>query len=117
MPRGDMDFTLETEANGRLVCTLTEADMQGTATASNVPQAGDDLLAAIEDARTTGYGECLWEEAGGQYRWMLRAEGSRLTVVVLWSIGTVTGWQHVFRTECDAGWFQNTARASLARQP
>ncbi len=110
-----MEFTLETEENGRLICTLTEADMHGTVTASNVPQAGADLLAAIQDARTTGYGECLWEEVGGEYRWMLRADGNRLTVVVLWSIGTVTGWQHVFRAECDARWFEAKAQAALAR--
>lgn len=110
-----MEFTLEIEDNGRLICTLADADARGTVTASNVPQAGDDLLAAIEDARTTGYGECLWEEVGGEYRWMLRADGERLTLVVLWSIGTVTGWQHVFRAECDARWLQETARAALAR--
>jgi hypothetical protein len=110
-----MQFTLETDENGRLICRLVDAGIEGTVTASNVPQAGTDLLAAIEDAKTTGYGECLWEEVGGEYRWMLRADGDRLTVVVLWSIGTVTGWQHVFRAECDADWFQETARASLAR--
>ncbi len=110
-----MQLTVDTDENGRLICKLAEADMEGTVTASNVPQAGNDLLDAIEDAKSTGYGECLWEEVGGEYRWMLRTHGDRLTVVVLWSIGTVTGWQHVFRAECDAGWFQETARASLAR--
>ena len=31
---------------------------------------------------------------------MFRRDGDRLTVAVMWSAGTVTGWQHVFRSEC-----------------
>jgi hypothetical protein len=43
---------------------------------------------------------------------MLREDAGRLEVVVLWSRGTVTGWQHVFRSVCDAVEFS----ASVSRQ-
>jgi hypothetical protein len=99
---------------GRLVCLLSDGPHEATVTASNMPQAGEELVAALEDARDTGYGECLWEEQGGQYRWMFRREADRLTLVVLWSTVTLTGWQHVFRSECDLTALLPAVTAQLA---
>lgn len=94
-----MELMIRRDELGRLIASLKDGRQEATVTASNVPQAGDDLLAALANARDTGYGECLWEEQGGDYRWMFRNNDGRLTVVVLWATGTLTGWQHVFRTE------------------
>ena len=45
---------------------------------------------------------------------MFRRHGDRLTLVVLWSSGTLTGWQHVFRSECDFEPFATEVKAALA---
>jgi hypothetical protein len=33
----------------------------------------------------------------------------------MWSSGTITGWQHVFRAECDLEWFAGRVRGELER--
>jgi len=81
---------------GRLTCELSDGAVLGTASASNTPVAASELLRAVEDAEKTGAGECWWLESAGEYRWVIRREGERATLVVLWSAGTLTGWEHVF---------------------
>jgi hypothetical protein len=36
-------------------------------------------------------------------------------VVVLWSTGVVTGWEHVFRGACPLDWLAARIREALAR--
>lgn len=110
-----MQLTLEADELGRLICSLADGATAATATASNMPEAGRDLMAAIADARATGLGECWWQEQGGAYWWMFRREAQQLTVAVLWSHGTITGWEHVFRSECDLEWFAIRVAEELAR--
>jgi hypothetical protein len=110
-----VDIAIATDIDGRFVCTLKEADMSALVTASNVPQAGEDLLTALENARETGYDECVWAEQGGEFRWIFRRDGARLTVVALWCAGAVIGWQHVFRAEGDFDSFAERARAEVGR--
>jgi hypothetical protein len=108
-----LDFALD--EFGRLIASLAGDRASVTVTASNVPGAGAGLAEAVEEALDTGFGECWWEEGGGVYRWLLRREADRLTVVVLWSTGTITGWEDVFRGECDAAAFAAQVRDALAR--
>lgn len=109
-----MDASLDIDDAGRFVATLqNEGSAPALVTASNL-NAADDLLAAIEDARDTGLGECYWEEQSGEYRWMLRTGDEAVTVVVLWSTGVVTGWEHVFRGTCTLDWLAARIRESLA---
>ena len=110
-----VDIAVETDIDGRFVCTLTDGDTSALVTASNLPQAGEDLLAALENASETGYDECVWAEQGGEFRWIFRRDGDRLTVVVLWCAGTVIGWQHVFRAEDRFDAFASHARAEIVR--
>jgi hypothetical protein len=110
-----VDIEIATDIDGRFVCSLTEEDTSALVTASNVPQAGEDLLAALENARETGYDECLWEEQGGEFRWIFRRDGARLTVVVLWCAGAVIGWQHVFRAEGGFDAFAERAGTEVVR--
>ena len=100
-----MDFSLTIDDAGRFVARLSDQDTTAIVTSSS----------AVDDARDTGYGECLWEEQGGDYRWMFRLTGERLIVVALWSTGTLTGWEHVFRGECDPAWFADRVRDALAQ--
>ena len=111
-----MTFTLEVDGTGRFVCTLAEGAVLATLTASNVPAAGDDLESALEDARTSGYGECFWQEPDGTYWWMMRRLAMRLEVVVLWTSGGAAGWQHVFRAVTHAEDFSTRAADLIAGQ-
>jgi hypothetical protein len=45
---------------------------------------------------------------------MFRRNDDRLTVVVLWSAGTLTGWQHIFRTDTDFDTFAECVRREAA---
>jgi hypothetical protein len=110
-----LHFTLDIDDRGRFVVRLDQGGASAVVTASNL-DAADDLLAAIEDARDTGLGECMWEEQGGDYRWMLRRQhADELVVVALWSAGTLTGWEHVFRGRCRLDWLAARVREELAR--
>jgi hypothetical protein len=110
-----MTFGLHAEPSGRYICHISDEVEATTVTASNVPDAGDDLLAAVDEAGRSGFGECFWAEPGGEYRWMFRREEDAVTVVVLWSSGTVMGWQHVFRSRCPFGELQEVVGRELAR--
>ena len=72
-----------------------------------------DLRQAVASAVTHGHEECFWHEAVGDYRWLFRREGSTMRVAILWSIGTLTGWEHRFWAECDAEDFRDTMRAAI----
>lgn len=109
----DFSFTRD-DRSQRLVCIFRDAGLSGIVTAADAAAAGADLLMALDDVRDTGFGECFWPEAGGEFRWMLRRTGQRLTVVALWSSGTLTGWQHVLRAETDVETFSAHVRQRLS---
>lgn len=98
-----MRLRLQATDFGRLACAVTDGRTDAVVTASDITSAAADLNTAIESAAAAGYGECFWHEGGGEYRWMFRREGDMLAIVVLWSSGTLTGWEHVFRANCDFG--------------
>jgi hypothetical protein len=110
-----MELRLQNERHGRLVATLTDALGDVTVTAADGRTAALALLEAIDRADADEYGECFWHEANGVYWWMFRRLAMRLEVVVLWSSGTVTGWQHVFRDVTHAGDFSRGAAELIAR--
>jgi hypothetical protein len=110
-----MNLLFDTDHAGRFVCTLVDGANTAIATAVSVAEAAQVLEAALADVRAEGCGECVWAEAAGEYRWMFRRGEDRLTVVVLWSAGTLTGWQHVFRAECNAAWFDERVRTELEK--
>ena len=106
---------MEHDAAGRLACTLVDRVETATVVAPDLIDAAADLEAALADARDTGCGECLWQLTDGDYKWLFRRSGGRTDLVVLWSAGVVTGWQHVFRTETDAADLDRRVQAELAR--
>jgi len=87
------------DPDGRLVCVVHHAAGSSVVTASDPISAASELIAALDDVRASGYGECLWHEPNGDYRWMFKLDGTTVTVAVLWSGGTLTGWEHVLRGE------------------
>jgi hypothetical protein len=110
-----MLLSLTFDDTGRYVAELADGTEHTTVSAANGPEAGADLLAALEDARDSELGESWWAEQGGEYRWMFRRTGDRLTVAVMWCSGTIIGWQHVFRTECGFEEFVGQVKEALAR--
>ena len=94
-----IQFSLATDEFGQLQCTLSNGRVTAHATASKVEDALADLAGALENAGGKGVGECFWPRESGAYRWLIRKEGERGRLVVLWSIGTMTGWENVFWAE------------------
>lgn len=94
-----MDVSFELDA-ARLVCVLTDGTISATATAANAGDAAAEFLAALQDARDTGLGDCFWHEQGGDYRWMFCRRGEEVDVALMWCEGVITGWRHVFRADC-----------------
>jgi hypothetical protein len=101
--------------SSRLVCTLTDGSLSATATASVASDAAASLLAALQDARDDGVGECFWHEQGGDYRWMFCRREDRVDVALMWCAGVITGWQHVFRTECGMDTLMTDVQCGLER--
>jgi hypothetical protein len=110
-----MLLSITVDEAGRYLCDLADGPEHATVTASNVPEAGVDLLAALDDARDSGLGESLWAEQGGDYRWMFRRNGNHLIVAVMWCSGTGVGWQHVFRAEGDFEAFAKQLTDEMSR--
>jgi hypothetical protein len=50
---------------------------------------------ALADLDEKGIGECFWPHECGEYRWIFRNAPGGVEVVVLWSTGTLTGWEAV----------------------
>lgn len=110
-----MEITLASDGHGALSCALSDGPQTATVTTSNQAAAAADLVEALEGVAATGYGECYWPHAAGEYRWMFRRDGEKVRVAVLWSTGTLTGWEHVFWSECDLEPFALRVREEIAR--
>ena len=110
-----MQVSLCTDQFGRLTCDLIDGETAAVVTASDTEQAKQGLMAALDEVQQTGIAECYWHESVGEYRWVFRRHGDTLRLAVLWSTGTVTGWEHVFWTECDITAFDQAVRSELTR--
>jgi hypothetical protein len=109
-----VEISLLKDRDGRLICTIGPDDCPVLVTAADATLAGMELLDALDDVGEAGYGECVWREAGGDYRWMFRRRGTQLTVVALWSGGTLTGWEHVLQVDTEFEAFVRKMRAELS---
>jgi len=108
-----MQLSLHCDPFGRVVGMIAHNGAQATVTSSDAASALAELQSAVASAVSGGMGECFWHEAAGDYRWLFRREGDTMRVVVLWSIGTLTGWEHRFWVECAAGEFRDTMGAAI----
>ena len=109
-----MDLAFSFDESGRLVCDLLDGQIVTTATAANIPDATLDFIHAVDSLRDNVLAECLWEEQGGTYRWLFCRKGDVVDVAVMWCAGVITGWQHVFRADCDLRVLEH-ARGTLQR--
>jgi len=109
-----MKISLRVDEFERLICAVEDGAAPVMVTASD-PDAAAHLVAAIEEAAGDGVGECFWEEGGGEYRWLLRRQGEKLRLVVLWSSGTLTGWDTILWRECGFEDFRAQVNAEASR--
>jgi hypothetical protein len=110
-----MDISFSIDEFGRIVCDLKDPGESAVVTSSETAGAARGLLEAVDGAERDGCGECVWEEATGQYWWILRREGAGVTCAVMWSRGAVTGWQHVLRAEMPFDAFADLVRGGLTQ--
>lgn len=110
-----MDMSFSTDTFGRVVCDIAAEGEHAIVTSSDGGPAAQLLLGAVEAARDEGYGECVWREGNGEYWWILRRDGADLTCVLLWSRGTLTGWQHLLRAVTPFEEFAAALQQGLAR--
>src|ERR1017187_10225416 len=108
-----VDLSFATGEFGLLQCTLTDGKVTATPSAST-DDATEELLGALDAAARKGVGECFWPRAAGVYRWLIRREQNAARLVVLWSTGTMTGWESVFWGECDWIPFEQLVRDRIA---
>lgn len=101
--------------SSRLVCTVTDGALQATASAAHASEAAASLLAALEDARAHGLGECFWHEQEGDYRWLFCRHDDRVDVALMWCSGVITGWRHVFRADAVLEALATKAKRDLER--
>lgn len=110
-----MNIQIDSATPAQIVVCLREGGVQATVSGWNTSRAVSALVSALEVVESgEGYAECFWAEPTGQYWWLFNREGRRLEVVVLWSRGAVTGWQHVFRAADEVGYFVGRVREEMA---
>jgi hypothetical protein len=110
-----VNVEIESATAQQIVIRLREGASETTVTGWHTSRAVTALMSALEMvAAADGYSECFWPEPTGQYWWMFNREGRRLEVVVLWSRGAVTGWQHVFRAADEVDYFVDRVRDEMA---
>jgi hypothetical protein len=109
-----VDVSFATGEFGMLQSTLSDGKATVTLSASNNQDAAADLLAAVDRATAEGVAECFWPRASGMYRWLLRRDRNRARVVVLWSAGTLTGWESLFWAECDWEPLEDAIRSQVS---
>ena len=109
-----MHFVLERPDASRLIAHLSEGSEKTDVIGWNQAWCAEQLLAALEDAATDGYGECFWPEPTGQFWWMLKREEDRLEIAVLWSRSSAVGWQHIFRATDGFGYMRELIMQAMS---
>jgi hypothetical protein len=110
-----VNVQIESVSPSQIAIRLREGDVQTTVSGWHTARAVAALTSALEVVEAAeGYAECFWGEPTGQYWWMFNREGRRLEVVVLWSRGAVTGWEHVFRAADEVGYLVERFRQEMA---
>lgn len=111
-----MDLQLSIEPHDILVVHLREGDAQTTVSVHPARAGTQSLLRALEEALTTGYGECFWPgSTGGQYWWMFKREQETLEAIAMWTRGGASLWEHVFRATDAAAWVREQLVEEIAR--
>jgi hypothetical protein len=111
-----MELRLALESHDALAVHLREGHDETSVAVSQARAGVESLKRALGDALGDGYGECFWPGlGGGNYWWMFRRDDASLEVVVMWTRGGASGWQHVFRATDAAEWVRDRFTAEVDR--
>ena len=109
-----MRLAIAMDEFGRMICTAHQDGSEAVITAADTGGPAAALSKAVEELAKSGTSECYWRGETGDYRWVFRRVGDAVRIAILWSTGTLTGWEHVFWAECDGGDFLQQAREQLS---
>jgi len=111
-----MEIGLTLEPPDSLIVHLREG-VEETTVAVHPARAGAmSLVAALEAAMASGYGECFWPaSSGGQYWWMFKRDAESLETIAMWTRGGATGWEHTFRATDAAAFVRDRLAAEIGR--
>jgi len=111
-----MDVRLALEAHDELIVHLRDGEQQTSVSVPRSRPGIQSLTRALDAALTDGHGECFWPcTTGGQYWWMFKRDGDSLEVIVMWTRGGASLWEHVFRATDAAEWFQSRLSEEAGR--
>src|SRR6185436_14020832 len=111
-----MDIRLERAGHDELIVHLKDGTVE---TSVSVPQSrpgATSLRRALNAALTDGQGECFWPcTTGGQYWWVFKHEQTAMEVIVMWTRGGASLWEHVFRATDATDWVRTRLVEELDR--
>ena len=112
-----MELYLTTEPPDHLFVHLLDGVDTERIVAVNDTHAGArSITRAVNDAMSTGYGECFWPGSpGGQYWWMFKRDGESMEVIAMWTRGGASLWEHVFRATDSAAWVEQQVTSEIDR--
>lgn len=108
-------FSLELDDFNRIACSFSDGEEEHTVFGADPAAALKDLSTALSEARSEGYGECFWPISSGEYRWVLRRDGERLRLAVMFVRSVAIGFQHVYWGEMPFEPFAAQVEAEIAR--
>lgn len=94
-----MDLELHLVPGGGLECIVSHRGERAQFTCAGAAEALRALRSALDELTVQGCAECFWHVPAGSYRWLFRQDGDLLRVAVVYSVGVVTGWEHLFWAE------------------
>ena len=113
-----MELYLTTEPPDHLFVHLLDGAAEHVVAVGDTRAGAKSLTRALQDAMTTGYGECFWPGLeGGQYWWMFRRDGDAMDVIAMWTRGGAALWEHVFRGTAQADFVRDRLLDEIARLP
>jgi hypothetical protein len=111
-----MDLHLMLDSHDVLEVRLTEGGQRATVSVASSRAGARSLARALDAASADGYGECFWPgSTGGQYWWIFKRDGESLEVVVMWTRGGASLWEHVFRATDATSWVRDRLGAEVER--
>ena len=111
-----MTLSLSLEPYDVLTVHLREGEEETTVSVRPSRAGAESLLRALHGGLADGYGECFWPgDPGGQYWWIFKRTDATMEVVVMWTRGGATGWEHTFRATDAASWVEECIATNLDR--
>jgi hypothetical protein len=111
-----MDLRFAVEPHDVLVIHLRDGGHEATVSVHPSRAGAESLSRALDDAMTTGYGECFWPGLpGGQYWWIFKRDAGTLETIAMWTRGGAALWEHVFRATDAAAWVRDRMNDEMNR--